>query len=209
MSKAADEKEERIRVRVPVQSGYWKPNPGDELHGIYLQKEKTDFRGKTNWIYCLKTDHPNADKKGIIKLYGNIILNGYDWDELKDKEIYILYKGEGEKPKDPNKNPMKIYVVDVVLKKSDPLYEKYMMHQEGSKEEEIKGGAVLADQDDPTARTNVEVYIEMYKEKHFDEEPTEQDLYKLIALDDEMQEFEKKDVKNQIAFMVKTGEIKK
>lgn len=207
-----NQEEQKEWVDVPTKRGVWEPEVGDELTGVYVKKEHIEFMDKPNWKYHIKTKHPEA-VNGTIIVYGTSILNSaMSGKDLVGKKIRIIL--EKEIPtKDPKKNALKKFKVQVSLKPSDPLYQQYKEEAKSLKHyQQGKQGTeepdTLADQDDPEARNDVEIYQKQYQDNHYDEKPNKQQLIREIQIDEDLQNYDRKRILDQIERMVISGEIK-
>jgi len=193
--------EEEEYVKVPDRSGIWRPEAiGDELLGKYVSKESAPFRGRPNYKYCLESDHPvNVD--GYVKFYGTEGLNNGMSEVRKGDNIKIVFQGE-RPTDDPKKKAFKKFGVYILLKKSDPRYEKFKGENSRSENQ------TLAKTEAPEARNMIENYVEIYKSNNYDVEPAAEDIIGMAKTDPDLDSNDLSRVKIQLAEMVKSGKIK-
>jgi|GEM_PF-6580891 len=118
-------KEGKIKVRIPETSNRWEPKQsGERLVGKYCKKTPTDFRGKKNFLYAVKTDnHPSADDEGFVVFFGTSVLNDTLGKISAGYDVDITFRGTKPSP-DPKRKPKMLFDVELWLDPNDPILKK-------------------------------------------------------------------------------------
>jgi hypothetical protein len=206
------EKQEKIKVRIPETSNRWEPKTvGERLVGKYCKNEPSEFRGKKNRIYTIKTeDHPIRDQDGLVVFYGTTVLNDLLGKIKPGYDVDIVYLGE-KSNLDPKKKPMKLFDVEFWVDPTDPILEK--IYPDGvpdaiQKKVNGDGPATLAVKDDPEALNMIEHYESVIRDnKGKNHTPTAWEIINCAELEDLPGE-DMTRVKVQLADLVKQGKIK-